>query len=61
MADEYNPSATDQHAQLLFDNWEEGELGDLYSWLSNRNIDANVTPHTQIKELYIADHTEGDE
>lgn len=56
MADEYDPSVPNQHAQLLFDNWTEGHLPDLYAWLSNRNIDANVTPHDSITADYHRDH-----
>lgn len=58
MAEDYDPEQKNQHAQLLFDNWSEGDLPDLYQWLSERNIDANVTPHAQITELYIADNAE---
>lgn len=58
MTDTYDPSAVNQHAQLLFDNWKEGELPDLYEWLSRKNIDANKHPHDQIREAYIMDHAE---
>lgn len=56
MAEEYDPSAPDQHAQFLFDNWKSGDLGDLYAWLSSYNIDANITPHSEITTMYEADY-----
>lgn len=58
MADEYDPSLPNQHAQLLFDSWKSGDLPDLYDWLSRKNIDANVETHEYITNKYEAEHAE---
>lgn len=51
MSDEnYDPTAPNQHAQLLFDSWEpQDALPALYDWLSRRNVDANRAPHAGIR------------
>lgn len=51
----YNPDAENQGAQHLFDGFTPERLPDLYAWLSRRNIDANVTPHSLILGLLDAD------
>jgi hypothetical protein len=52
---EYDPAQPGQHAQWLFNHWQEGPVEELYDWLSRRNIDANVAPHAEITRLYRAD------
>lgn len=55
---EYDPAASNQHAQLLFDSYPPALLPALYAWLSEKNIDANVMPHAAI--LALIEHTEDD-
>jgi hypothetical protein len=52
---EYDPSAANQHAQHLFNEWQDGPLSELYAWLSEKNIDANVTPHAEVKRVWRAE------
>lgn len=58
-AEKYDPTAANQHAQLLFDSVDAARLPDLYDWLSRKNIDANVAPHAEILEQFNADEPVG--
>lgn len=55
---EYDPTLPNQHASELFDRWHPEALPALYEWLSAKNIDANVMPHSAIAALI--QHTEDD-
>lgn len=51
-------SEPNTHAQQLFDTWPPTLLPALHAWLSYKNIDANVMPHTAIVALI--QHTDDD-
>ncbi len=52
MSEKYDPTAPDQHAQHLFDSADNPKaLPALHAWLSGRNVDANVTPHAEIRRM----------
>ena len=57
---EYDATAMHQHAQHLFDGWDQGALPGLYEWLSSRHIDANVAPHSYILHLVQEEAGNGD-
>ena len=57
---EYDATAMHQHAQHLFDSWDQDALPGLHEWLSRRHIDANVAPHSYILHLIQEEAANGD-